>query len=454
MPHRLAFSVLAVPIVSACLLAQGVQPYPDAITNRQFYPKTPMAPPPVNTVFQDPDLGASMVRITDGNTNPKHPDSYFRNPDSDLNEWSMDNTKFYVVGYNTANLAFGFDASTMTISPLPGAGAGGALSIPLRPGPAFSFTDPDLMYGTELKTPFTIATYRFSTAKMTPLFDTTTCGTQPPLVAGPKQFSSDTTLSNDDSRIEISAGGSSFGKRPFVIVYDQKLGCRWYNTQTGQIGGQWGPTGQATIPDRYSVNHAKISGSGQYVRIGVDRVGFYVWDVTSLTVTDCNVPNGVHCSGYGAVGYDAYINAPGVLDELNTFERPLSDLTDLTQLINPLPQPYYTGMEKTFGWSNAALNGDNVPICGATYSPVGDPDVKQPYDDEIFCIETDGLASTIWRFAHNRAIWLGDKFYWTQPYGNISLDGRFFSFTSSWDGQVGTDPDGAARTDVWIVHLE
>jgi hypothetical protein len=49
MSHRFVSSVLAIPFLSVCLFAQGVQPYPDAITNRQLYAKTPMAPPPANS---------------------------------------------------------------------------------------------------------------------------------------------------------------------------------------------------------------------------------------------------------------------------------------------------------------------------------------------------------------------------------------------------------------------
>ena len=110
-------------------------------------------------------------------------------------------------------------------------------------------------------------------------------------------------------------------------------------------------------------------------------------------------------------------------------------------------------MELNFAWNNGRLN-NYVPVCGTAYDPTGGSDVKQPYDGEVFCTETDGVASTVWRFAHNRAVW-DAQFYWTQPLGNLSLDGRFFSFTSSWDGQVGvTKEDGDPRTEVWIVKLQ
>ena len=78
-------------------------------------------------------------------------------------------------------------------------------------------------------------------------------------------------------------------------------------------------------------------------------------------------------------------------------------------------------------------------MCGSLYSPTGDMEVKQPYDGEIFCIETDGIRSTVWRFTHNRAVW-DPEYFWTQPYANTSLDGGFFSFTSSWDQQLGNIP--------------
>ena len=445
-------SLCLISLASAAARAQGVQPYPNAYTDRLVHAKTPMAPPAVNTAFQDPDFGALMVRVTDGNTNPKQLNGYFRNPETETNAWSADGRKFFFVGQGKNTLAFGFDPSTMLISPLPGAGSGGGFAIPLYMGPIFSFVDPDLMYGVLKAAPLTIANFRFSNGAITPLIDTTTCGMQPPLVAGPHVNSSDISISADDNRIEINAGGTEFGNRTFVIVYDKKLGCRWYNTQTGQIGGAWGPTGQAVVPQTFLTNHAYISGSGQYVKIQAGRIGFYVWDTASLKVQPCYVHGGPGCAGYDSLGYDTDVNTPGITDEMNIYRRTLSDVTNITQLVNPLPLPHLWGMEKHFTWSGGHLN-NNVPVCGTTYAANGRTTITQPYDGEIFCVETDLNASTIWRFAHNRAIW-DPEYYWSEPFGNVSLDGRFFMFSSSWDGQVGVNKNGDPRSDIWIVKLD
>lgn len=155
-----------------------MQPYPEAFTDRQVHPKTAMLSHPVNSVFRDPDFGSLIVRVTDENTDPKHVHPYFRNPSSETNVWSADGRKFFFVTETVQDFASGFDPS-MAITPLPGADSSGALVAPLRNPPTFSFVDPDLMYGTEVSAPLTIASYRFSTGAITPLLDATTCGTQP-----------------------------------------------------------------------------------------------------------------------------------------------------------------------------------------------------------------------------------------------------------------------------------
>jgi len=439
-----------VPLTCGEVHAQAAQPFPNAVTDRQVHSKAPMFPPPVDTAFTDPDFGSAMVRVTDENTDSSGSRRYFRSPGGMGSGWSADGQKFYVIEGGGAEFAFAFDAATMSVRSLPGAKPGEGAWIPLRVGSTFSFVDPDLMYGTLPTAPLTIATYRFSTGVPSPLVDTTKCATEPPLAS--HVFADDVTVSSNDQRLVVAEGAKEFGAHMFVTVYDKRLGCRWYNTQTGQIRGKWGVSGQASTADKFLIRHSSISGSGRYVKIAVDHFGFYVWDVATLHVTACPTHGGPICGGYAAVGYNAHINAAGEVDEMNTLKRPLGNLAQFRQLVHPLPLPHLWGMEKHFTWSNGHWN-DNAPVCGTTYSYDGDPSVTQPYDGEIFCIETDGLQSNIWRFGHNRAVWNSSLFY-TAPLVNISLDGRFLMFTSSWDNQVGTTDTGEPRTDVWIVKLD
>jgi len=451
-PKLLALaSLFALSLAGSNVLAQGVQPYPNAITDRTVRQATPMSPPPVNVVFQDPDFGSQMVRVTDETTD-KVPGGYLRSPAvGATNTWSTDDSKFYVIGEGGHDLAFGFNPSTMKLRSLQANGK--ALVLPFRPAPMFSFVDPDLMYGTTDANRFTISSYRFSTNTLTPVIDTTTCGLEPALVVTNKSIQSDddVSLSTDDVRIAISEGGPEAGEHPFVVVYDKNLGCRWYNTQTGQIGGQWGPTGSAPAQG-FLINHARITGDGKHVMIGALSFGTYFWDIETLTVDSCPLHSKLDCGGYETVGRSTLINAAGTIDEMNIVKRPLSDLSAISPLVWPLPTPHSWEQEKHFTWTNGFLD-DNNPVCASVYDYDGDTEIVRPWDDEIVCIETDLAASTVWRFAHHRTSKTA-AYIDSQPMGNVSPDGRFFLFTSIWDGQLGVESNGTTRSDMWIVKLK
>jgi len=450
----MARSILSLTLSIILIGAAGARaqnPYPNAVTDRLIHPKTLKWLPQVNKVFRDPDFGSLMVRVTDETTNFTRPGGYLRTEASgQSNMWSIDNKKFYVVAEGGTTLAFGFDPSTMAISSLPGAHPRGGLLVPLRPAASFSFVDPDLIYGTKSANPLAISSYRFSTGVSTPVLDTRTCGTEPALSATAVS-DDDVTLSARDARISISEGGSQFDKHMFVIVYDKNLGCRWYNTQTGRIGGQWGPSGTATAPAGGLIHHAYISRSGNYVRIMVVNFGSYFWEVGSLNVTTCPTHGTLLCAGYGVVGYNSWVNAAGAIDSMNILKRPLNKLAQTSQLVYPLPPPHYWGAQRHFSWSNVDAH-DSTPVCMSGFRYYAE-DITQPYDGEVFCVETDGLASAVWRFAHHRSTVDLDYFN-TQPGGSISMDGRFWLFTSDWDEQVGTESDGRPRSDVWILKLD
>jgi hypothetical protein len=431
---------------------QGIQPYPNANTDRLIHLETAMAPPARNVVFSDPDFGEPMVRASDPTTNFKLPGTYLRTEGSgQASAWAADSSKFYMLGKGGQVLVWDFNSTTMQTSSPAGATSGRPLLVPLRPGPSFSFVDPDLIYGTTSPNSLTITSYRFSTAVSAPVIDTRTCGLQPALSTSAIS-DDDVSVSLDDNRVSISEGGTQSGKHMFVVVYDKKLGCRWYNTQTGVIGGQWGATGLVTGSTSHLIRHAYLSRSGGYVVIQVDNYGWYVWDVSTLNATGCAMGSGGHCGGYAAEGYVTRIDGPAVLDGMQVERRPLSNISQTTQLYYPLPNPANWGQDQHFSWANVDEN-DSVPVCLSTYSYDGDTTIDQPFAGEIVCVETDGLASTLWRFAHNRAVWKS-PYEQTQPLGDVSRDGKFFLFTSSWDGQLGSASDGTPLSDVFIVKLQ
>jgi hypothetical protein len=456
MPNKtLFFSASALVLfLGVSVSAQNPQTYSHAITDRLIHKETPMSVPDPNVVFTDPDFGSSMVRVTDASTNFRLPNTFLiTNGSGEANEWSKDSTKFYLVGDGGWNYAFAFDPKTMAVSSLPNATPGEALLLPLRAGATFSSVDSDLIYGTSDPDTLTIQSYRFSTGITAPVIDTRTCSVQPPLGTGPSVVSDDgISASYNDRRLSIAEGGKASGAHMFVIVYDQRLGCRWYNTQTGQIGGPWGKTGSASVSSSYLIRHAYLSASGEYVVIEVANFGWYVWNVSTLNVTACAVhTKSLECGGYLTVGFHSLVNSPDLTSDMQDTVRSLGSIDQITQLVEPPLAPYW-GQIPHFTWNNANSH-DSTPVCASTHTYDDDTDIDQPFAREILCIETDGLGSTIWRFAHNRAAWTAPHFN-TQPLGTVSQDGRFFIFTSNWEGQLGPGADGLPRSDVFILKLE
>jgi hypothetical protein len=289
--------------------------------------------------------------------------------------------------------------------------------------------------------------YCFSTGVVSTVIDTTTCRVQPPL-GSEAVTDDDVSLSLDDSRVSISEGGTQFGEHMFVVVYDKNLGCRWYNTQTGKIGGQWGATGAASTTTGYLIRHAYLSRSGNFVLISTDWLGWYVWDLSTLNVSVCHKTPLYECQGYQAVGSNSLVNGPGITGDMQTAFRPLNNISQVSQLVSPVPFDW--GQAQHFTWSNGDVN-DSIPVCGSMHSYDGDTWVEQPFAREIFWVETDGIASTVWRFAHSRATYI-PPFFQTQPLGSVSRDGKFLLFTSDWDNQLGTEADGhTPLSDVFIV---
>ncbi len=153
-------------------------------------------------------------------------------------------------------------------------------------------------------------------------------------------------------------------------------------------------------------------------------------------------PRDRECNGYGVLGYNSFVNGPAVTGAMQVAKRPLNSLAKITELVFPDPLPRQFDYPLHFTWNND-LPGDTTPVCASNYNYEGESSIDRPYAGEIFCVATDGVASTIWRFAHNRAKWI-DPFFNTQPSGSISRDGRWFSLR-----RIGMD----SLASVLMAHL-
>src|SRR3989449_1402377 len=210
--------------------------------------------------FTDPTFGSKMLRVTDPNTRPDRVGRFFTSPSSaESTAWNTNSTKFYVMGAGGEQIPYNFNPATMTASRMAPLGNGsGGLVLLFGGEPTFSFVDPDLIYsgsGSQL------IAYRFSTATQTALHDVRSC------LPGITFHALNVSISKDDQQLLAYVGGASQDGDTTIYVYDKTKGCRWMNTQTGQVGGQWGPTGTYTGDKSLTLHNARLSKGGQFARL-------------------------------------------------------------------------------------------------------------------------------------------------------------------------------------------
>jgi hypothetical protein len=419
-----------------------------ARTDRKIvsYPETPPPLGPAGSVIDDPSFGSRIARVTDAHSDPKNAGrSLFSPSSSEQNPWNQNSTMFYVDTAGGAFLLYHFDPVTMKSSPAK------SPDLSWTSEPEFSYTQPNILYGL-LRRGAIFQKYDVATGKLSALNNAANCVRLQATDVGGSP-----TVSDDDNRFMTSFGPMQ-DKNYLVYVYDRSLGCRWYNTQTGEVGGEWGPKGTIAAPDRFLIHNARMAKSGNFVYItrggapGIGR-GWVVWEVDTLNVRAC----ARGCSGHHVLGYSHIIGASGVGHPLDLWLRPLNHLENTSPIISGLDPAKNFWYDSHFSWSNVDPN-DSVPVCFSTYRPTNPASpgapllVTGPWENEIDCAETDGKASKVWRFAHTYSS--ARNGFWSQPRGNVSQDGRFFLFTSDWEDQLGKQPNAREyRTDVFVVEL-
>jgi hypothetical protein len=317
-----------------------------------------------------------------------------------------------------------------------------------RGEPQFSVTQANLLYG--LTDRGQIAQYDISTGKASIVGDPSKCVK---LDASDRTFA--LSVSADDRRFMMVLGVRQ-DENYLVFIYDRDKGCRWYNSHTGEIGGDWGQKGTVSPPEHFGLHSCRMSRSGKFALVGPGAGAqgsrkWRIWNVETLNIEIC--PS--QCSGHEAMGYTHILNQGGN-HPFAVVERPLDHLDSTTPVIPDLRSTPGYWYDSHLSWNDVGLT-DSSPFCLSTYRPSnpstpGTPlDVRGPWENEISCVETDGKASKVWRFAHTYST--AKNGFWSSPRGNVSPDGRFFMFTSDWEDQLGKSRDGKYRTDVFIVEL-
>ena len=420
----------------------------------ETYPKTPPAIGPAGSIINDPTFASRIVRVTDAKTDWRGPSASYSTPSSaEQNSWNTDSTKFYVRASDSRLVLFDFNPSTMTAHPI------GVPKVSWIAEPQFSYSQPNILYGITRHRPM-FQQYDISTDRTADVHEASKCV---------KLKSSDAghaiSVSADDRRMAMVVGPEQ-DTDYLIYVYDRAKGCRWYNAQTGEIGGQWGAKGNISIPDRYLIHDARMNKSGRFVEIGRSGASApgviappnpapsFVWNVDTMEVAPCGPKE---CKGHHGLGYSHLLNPSEQDHPMDLWIRPLNQLEATSPLIKPLPavQGWY---DLHLSWNNVNPD-DSSPVCLSTYrrdnpnAPGAPPKVLGPWENEILCVQTDRKESKVWRFAHSYST--AQNGFWSSPRGNVSQDGRFYMFTSDWEDQLGQEPGTSRyRTDVFIVELK
>jgi hypothetical protein len=269
------------------------------------------------------------------------------------------------------------------------------------------------------------------------------------------------TVSKDDQTFSTSfslTGGQGSGV--WVVVWNRAHGCRWMNTQTGQVGGGWGPTGTINVGDRFFIHNSRLSKDGKWVKIGFERclsvcaggVELYLWQIDTLNLTACTIAN--NCMGHTALGYSHMVNSPTTPSQQTQSIRDLSTLDNQTQLWSNGP-PTHIPWDNHPSWENVTA-GDNYPYLSSSKTAVP---IAYAWDNEVDAFSTDG-SGRVYRFAHTFSSGQSPFFSSANAIGSVSADGKFFAWSSDWEGTLGSTNGGKTcslnsncRSDVFIVAL-
>jgi len=184
-----------------------------AETSRRFRPERFYTPPRVNQIFQDPEFGSRLIRVTDENgiDGQLRGFSFGSNSSAEINEWGTFDPSlgpnggyyFYIMTSGGGAVLFSMDAATMQVTPH----CGGLKMCRLATDGSFSYVDPKILYG-HFGSNSTIAAYNVATGKQTNIYDLNKCPNLPDDLSG---YRGTISNSGDDTRFPTTPAGRCRG---------------------------------------------------------------------------------------------------------------------------------------------------------------------------------------------------------------------------------------------------
>jgi hypothetical protein len=163
----------------------------------------------------------------------------------------------------------------------------------------------------------------------------------------------------------------------------------------------------------------------------------------------------VYWSGHVSMGNGKYANSSGSVNGKDSRGLVLRDPNDLMNsgkyLFSSQPPDTLNNWcdADHSSWLNS-VNNPNAPVLISRYTAASS--CSFAWTGEIIAAAVDG-SNTVWRFAHNHN--QGSSCYYAQSFAQISNDGTWALFSSSWDGTLGSDTSFgcSTRIDTFIVEL-
>lgn len=394
-------------------------------TDRGIYPE-PALPilPSAGGKFCDPTFGTEIMRVTDQNDGNAYGTEYAYYP-----TFNSNNSQLYVFGASGGSFVVNFDPQNFVL-------LGNKRFLPsgvYESSVTWSNSLPNILYGVAGAGGAGAILYQINTDTMTKTVVKNFAG-EPNF--SPGDYLVQMSMSENEDVFAFTHKNSSYADVGH-IAYKRSTNQLLYNSNSPNMNGE-------------RVDEVQIDKSGRYLGIplgSTDSLGneYYVKDTQTGTLVGLTDGAPDFAPGHGDFGTS--INVAYENWNNRVLRRNLST-----------PHSFFSVLDFFNDWTlgfHMSMRGiDENWALASTYTVNGCISRIGVLHDEIFLFSTDGFQS-LRRLAHTRTILSecingqsANSTYYRTARANISRDGKYVAFTSSWGI---ANPN--ARTDLFIVRV-